>query len=571
MKDNALYLEVDEDITSAIDKLSKSQGSSVQIVVPKRSTMLQSIINLKLLKKAADAGGKELVLVTGDRIATELASRVGLAVAPSIGAKAVVTDAKIPEALTTNEEIIDEGDPEPPEPPKGPKPKASKKPLLKRMPVSDGLPVAPAIIPEPPGALGAGAESALATVPSADSSAKKLPKIPNFKRLQRRMIWVVAAVVLVGGYMLAMYLFTSAKVTLYASGTKVDIDTTFSADPALKATDQANAVLAGQTVTISKDLTGPFTPTGKQDAGTKSAGTMTVYNSYDTNAHTLVAGTRFQAPDGNIFLSTSDISVPGASPTLIGGHLGFSPGQIGVAVQAAQNGDSYNEAAAAYTIPGLPAAEQSQQNGIYGKGGQMSGGSTKTITIVAQGDVDTEKAALLAKDKDNSTRDLQGRVPSGYTELTSSEATTTTNVAPSPTVGAAGDTASLTIHVTYTAIAVQQSDYTSLLHAQEQKQVGDGNQIYDDGLAAAQVTSSGTDSSGRQSFHLTTEAFGGAKLDKASIQAKLKGLRYGDAATLASGLPGVARADISIWPGWVSQMPSRTDKITITILVAGNQ
>src|SRR5476651_2328216 len=98
MNDNALYLEVDEDITSAIDKLTKSQGGSVQIVVPKRSTMLQSIINLKLLKKAADSGGKELVLVTSDRIATELASRVGLAVAPSIGAKAVVTDAKIPEA-----------------------------------------------------------------------------------------------------------------------------------------------------------------------------------------------------------------------------------------------------------------------------------------------------------------------------------------------------------------------------------------------------------------------------------------------------------------------------------------
>jgi len=104
MKDNALYLEVDEDITSAIDKLSKSAAGSVQIVVPKRSTMLQSIINLKLLKKAAEQGGKELVLVTGDRIATELAARVGLAVAPSIGAKPVIADVKIPEALLTNEE-----------------------------------------------------------------------------------------------------------------------------------------------------------------------------------------------------------------------------------------------------------------------------------------------------------------------------------------------------------------------------------------------------------------------------------------------------------------------------------
>ena len=33
MKDNALYLEVDEDITSAIDKLSKAPAGPVQIVL----------------------------------------------------------------------------------------------------------------------------------------------------------------------------------------------------------------------------------------------------------------------------------------------------------------------------------------------------------------------------------------------------------------------------------------------------------------------------------------------------------------------------------------------------------
>jgi hypothetical protein len=130
MKDNALYLEVDEDITSAIDKLGKSSEGSVQIVVPKRSTMLQSIINLKLLKKAAEKGGKSIVLVTSYRIATDLAARVGLAVAPSIGAKPVISEAAIPEELKNHEEIIEADDPEPPAPPqeRGPKP-FSKKPI----------------------------------------------------------------------------------------------------------------------------------------------------------------------------------------------------------------------------------------------------------------------------------------------------------------------------------------------------------------------------------------------------------------------------------------------------------
>src|SRR5437879_1154922 len=105
MKNNVLYLEVDEDITSAIDKLTKAESDSVQIVVPKRSTMLQSIINQKLLKKAADDAGKELVLVTGDRIATDLAARVGLAVAASLGAKAVMNLATEPEPSVVDDVI----------------------------------------------------------------------------------------------------------------------------------------------------------------------------------------------------------------------------------------------------------------------------------------------------------------------------------------------------------------------------------------------------------------------------------------------------------------------------------
>ena len=559
MKDNALYLEVDEDITSAIDKLSKSPEGSVQIVVPKRSSMLQSIINLKLLKKAAEQSNKELILVTSDRIATDLAARVGLAVAPSIGAKPVIAEVAIPEALKAGEEIIDADDPEPPPIPAEAKSKLFKKPIMKRLPITDGPP------PVNPLETPAASAGELAAVPlAAGAAVKKGPRVPNFGKLQKRVMWVGLAAFLVIGYLALMYLFTGAKVTLYATGTKVEVDTTFAVDPSLKSTDQANSVLAGQLVTVNKDLSGPFVPSGKQDVGTKATGTITVYNSYDSNAQPLQAGTRFVAPDGKLFKSTTDVSVPGA--TVSGGQP--SPGKATVTVAADQNGDGYNEAPAKYTLPGLSAA---QQPFIYGQGAQMSGGTTKSINIVAQSDVDAETAALLAADKDSITRTLQGRVPSGFVALPASQTTATTTVTPSPAVGAQGDTGSLALKVTYTVLAVKQSEYSSLLHAQEQKQVGDKNQIYDDGLASAQVTAADKDSSGRQNFHLTTEAFGGTKLDKTAIAASLKGQRYGDATNLAAGLPGVTRADISIWPGWVSKMPSRPDKISITIQVAGNK
>jgi len=551
MQDSALYLEADEDITSAIDKLGKTPGPSVHVVVPKRSTMLQSIINLKLLKKAAETHQKELVLVTADKIATDLAARVGLAVAPSLGAKAVVAEVEMPKNFDKNEEVIEDSTPLPPPVPPpsapAPQPPKSKRPLLLKR---RNLGEAPAV----------------ATVPSGEPSvaATRLPKVPNFNRLQKRAGWIGLAVVLIGGYWLFMELFSNAKVTLFANGNRTAVDTTFAVDTS--GAGSSGSTLAGQTISLSKDLSGSFTPTGQQDQGTKATGTITVSNCFDANPHMFVAGTRFTAPDGKVFRSTADMTVPGGQGSFFGCT---TPGTASVQVQADQNGDSYNEAGnQAYDIPGLPANQKSGQNSITAKGGQMSGGTSKTVTVVAQSDVDGEKAKLLAADTGNESRDLQGKVPNGYMLLGPSQSSSVSDVNSTPDVNAQGDTGNLTVKVTYTALAVKTTDYQAYIHAQEQKQVGSDNQIYDDGLGSAQLTSNGADNSNRQSFHFTAEAYSGQKIDTAAVAKQLASQRYGDASNTAAGLPGVTQAQIVNWPPWASNLPSRADKIKVVIQVA---
>jgi hypothetical protein len=208
---------------------------------------------------------------------------------------------------------------------------------------------------------------------------------------------------------------------------------------------------------------------------------------------------------------------------------------------------------------------------IYGQGAQMSGGTSKVVTIVTDNDVETAKAALLAKDKDNAARDLQGRVPSGYTTLSQSQAESIDSTTSAPAVGSEASTATLTLKVTYSVLAVKESEYHDMVKAQEQKQIGDKNQVYDDGIGTAQLTAGDKDASGRRSFHFTTTAFAGAKLDTVAIANLVKGKRYGDAADIAKNLPGVARAEISILPGWATSLPGRPDKIKVIIQIAGNK
>ncbi|MEI6144553.1 MAG: hypothetical protein WCP91_03060, partial [Candidatus Berkelbacteria bacterium] len=99
-----IYLETDEEITDVIDKISKVEDRSVSLVIPRGSTLANSIVNLKLLVKRSKALKKEVALVTNDNIAHNLASQIGLPVYESIDdAKAgiVEPEAEIPKPSVT--------------------------------------------------------------------------------------------------------------------------------------------------------------------------------------------------------------------------------------------------------------------------------------------------------------------------------------------------------------------------------------------------------------------------------------------------------------------------------------
>lgn len=74
------YIDIDEEITSIVDRLRKAKTKEVVIVVPKRAILIQSIINLKLLKKEADSIRKGLIIVTQDKFGKMLIEKAGIAV-----------------------------------------------------------------------------------------------------------------------------------------------------------------------------------------------------------------------------------------------------------------------------------------------------------------------------------------------------------------------------------------------------------------------------------------------------------------------------------------------------------
>lgn len=78
------YIDIDEEISSVIDRLNKSVTAENYFVVPGRAIFLQSIVNLKLLKREADKLGKRVVLVTQDEIGISMAQRSGIEASSSL-------------------------------------------------------------------------------------------------------------------------------------------------------------------------------------------------------------------------------------------------------------------------------------------------------------------------------------------------------------------------------------------------------------------------------------------------------------------------------------------------------
>ena len=80
MSHKTIYIDIDEEITSIVDRVRKATANEVIIVVPKRALLIQSLVNLKLLKKETNRRRKRLMIVTQDRIGKKLIEKAGIQV-----------------------------------------------------------------------------------------------------------------------------------------------------------------------------------------------------------------------------------------------------------------------------------------------------------------------------------------------------------------------------------------------------------------------------------------------------------------------------------------------------------
>src|SRR3954468_21417240 len=99
MAEGIVYLDVDDEITSAAQRIRSAPGTKVALVVPYGSRIATSRMNFRLLSREAVVSNRRLSIISGDAASRALAASAGLPVFASVaelqGAEGATSDGAV--------------------------------------------------------------------------------------------------------------------------------------------------------------------------------------------------------------------------------------------------------------------------------------------------------------------------------------------------------------------------------------------------------------------------------------------------------------------------------------------
>lgn len=551
---DVIYIDADEEITGVIDKVRSAKRQIVALVLPKRATVLQSIVNMKLLKRTADEAKKHVVLITSEEGLLPLAGSVGMHVAHSLQTKP-----EIPAAPPKPDMQVED----------------VQEPISMGAATSEDGPLdASRSIGELSG-LGAAAEEApieldngetpppdtaeRATKSGKKANKSKKLKVPNFNKFRSwLLLGGVGLVVLVFLLYISLAILPKATITISTNSQTINASVQLTLNTSANTVNPGAQVAPAQISQTQKTYSGQANATGQQNNGQKASGSvgMSAGPCSGSVPADVPAGTGLSA-NGLTFITQSDASfVPSVShkQCVFVGETGGGSTSIGITAQ--NGGSNYNLNSTNFSVSGRSDVSSS---------GSTSGGTDNVTQIVQQADVDSAKAKITP-DSDAIKSQLQSDLQSqGLYPIPATFTSTPGNVSTSVTVGSAASSVTVTESVSYSMFGAKQSDLDQIIASSVNSQINANSQkILDYGLSKATFNIQ-NQTPGSALLTMQTGVLVGSGLDAANIKKQSAGEKPGTAESTIRGYPGVTSVTVHLSPFWVSSIPKSTSKITVKI------
>ena len=568
MNKDVIYIEPEDDITDIISKLENSKEKIVALVPPKKAGVLRSIVNIKLIAKAATSKSKTAVLVTTDPSIIKLAAATRVPVtkdlqsAPAVPAAETVTDA---ENLSVSVEAHDTVETE------------AETSADVNAPAKDGL----------------------------DTHTKKSINKPNkasSKSSQKWLEWFKEHKKLSIGCGCGLVVFILVLVWAFVIAPAVDIEITirttsnnFSENVTFTSKLEEEDASIGKFYFEEKKKESKqevsFTATGTKNVGEKASGKITLYAYFPIVAgkgNTSVSTSTAFSYNGLKYYPAADVSITwdgtlkdcdnadSIENVVTDSCLIYSDPVEFVAEEA---GEKYN-------ITASTSGWTSNASSVSGyASSDFTGGTDKTITIVTQADIDKAQESLTASTdtatststtntkKTASTSSLKEDFLAELAEqedlfvITSSFKQTAANVVSTPAVGEEvkdGVTPKLSVTTTATVYTIDKTKVEEFIS--KKAKLGDDQKIYS--INNPFIESFSEKESG-YTGKLKTAYTSGPKVTEEDILEKVKGKKVGEVKAILSSISGVVKDSTTINTSffWVNSVPNDPNKITINLNV----
>jgi hypothetical protein len=581
--DRVIYLDVDDEITSAATRIRSADSPRVAVVLPYGSRVATSRINFRLLSRDALAHDKRLAIVSGDSGTRALAASAGLPVFGSVAEyeTSVRNEAESVGGGAAGVGAAAAGTIDPSSAASGRAPVASAG-LVGAATASDAArspamqPATPT--PTPPASVlgdtvrtgvpqrAAREEAGMSAAYTATHEAKSRTTATGRNGGGSRttlvfgigILALAGLIALVGAYLL----LPSAAIGVTPQPDRIGpLDLTVVADPTATSVDQAGLVVPATSVNADVSASGTFQATGKRVEETKANGIVRFENLDFLNSNTVPAGSIVGTNGGVRFRTNGTVTVPKAD---IQG-LSLFPGRISVKITAVKAGEDGN--VDPNTIVVVPAGDDPIALKVTNPTA-TSGGTHEEFPRVTQQDVDGAMTALGTQLNEGFQTKLADPsvAPPGSTlfPATAVLGQPTPSVDPATLVGQEIQTFDLGATATGTALAVDTSAVKSLAESQLTSEVEQGHDLVPGSVAI--TVGDGSPAGQTVRFPVTASAEQIAILDADALKAMILGKSVKEARSI---LAPFGTVDVSVWPDWMGTIPSFGSRVTVTVDGAG--
>lgn len=557
-KKETIYIEADDELTTVIEKVLSAKSSIVAVVLPKRATVFQSTVNMKLLKKAATEAKKSVVIISSEPAIESIAAVAGVHLASSlstkpsipkkqkpiasetISSKELETSATLSEQDETETETGDDADFET----SSNKAKSADDETIELDNTSSDAQELPA------GSLADGAKS---------QKKKRSFKIPDFSSFKLRMgLGILAAVLLIVGWVFGFIILPKATVILNTDTSSSTITFDFIANADVTEADIENGVLPAVRSEVLKEDSVKVPASGEKNIGEKATGSVTfsAQNCSSISApKNIPAGTGVSS-NGKTYITQEEASF--GSPTISGGCLNFSGDKVGIVAQ--DSGTGFNLATGSdFTVTERPDASAV---------GSAKGGTDVTVKVISAEDVKKATDQLKGTATADAVEELKKKLSEQQVQaLAETLEESQPVVKNSPAVGAEAEEVTVTQSVTYNMLGVKSSDLGALLDMRIQETLKDSpdKNVRNNGLDTAVLRLATKTSTTNQTLSLQTIAVLGPEFDEQAIKEEVAGKKRGDIEKTLETRDGVRSVSVEYSPFWITTTPKGANKITIII------